>query len=567
MIAYIQKSFRREILFCFVVVALLPLILTSCFLIQLFQVKLAQDYRKQDLEQMETITELLQMQFEDFENAAEQICTDTMVAAALQNSVHPGDDEIYGRLYEATGGMRGAAQFDIYTGEGVCECSTGTVAADTRLPDDWGILRVSKAHPGELIIQSERDYTKTSDILLRAARGIQNEEENTVGYLLISLRAENFEHILGGLYGGQDGICILNRFWENVYSTGTAEKKDIANVLRDVVLAGEEVPENYQDNNVYLSEIGDTGLYSVYLRRTAFTEDTIGEMYQVSIFMALASLLLCVGVAVKLSGNLTKPVSHMKDAMQQVQEGNLMIRIETNRRDELGSLAEHFNTMTVELKDYMEGQVRQQKELDEAHIAMMQAQLNPHFLYNTLDTMKWIAKANGIEELAWMATRLAKILRTAISKEAFISLKEELELVESYAGIQKIRFEDAFSYAAHVPEELLDCIVPKLVLQPIVENAVQHGLANRRDGHVTVTGYRREERLFIEVEDDGCGIPIEIQQDLKSGSFQKRTGHIGFSNVDRIIRLNYGEGYGLKVDTPERGGTRVIIELPVRKGV
>lgn len=566
MIAYIRKSFRRELLCCFVVVALLPLVLTSCFLIQMFQVKLAKDYRKQDLEQAENIERILHLQFMKFEDAAESICTDDVVIAAMQTNAQPGGSEIYSRLYAATEGMREAAQFDIYTREGVCECSTGAVTDDTTLPDYWGILRVAEAHPGELIIQSEKDYTRTSDTLLRAARGIQDEEENVVGYVIISLRAENLEHILEGMYGGQDGICILNRFWENVYSTGIAEKKEIANALREIVLAGEAIPENYQDNNVYISEIGDTGLYSVYLRRAAFTEDTIRAMYRVSMFMALASLLLCVGVAIKLSKSLTRPVSRMKDAMQQVQEGNLMMRIETERQDELGRLAEHFNTMTVELKEYMDRQVRQQKELDEANIAMMQAQLNPHFLYNTLDTMKWMAKANGMPELALMATRLAKILRTAISKEPFISLKEELELVESYAGIQKLRFQDAFSYTVQVPEELLDCIVPKLMIQPIVENAVLHGLADRRDGHVAVTVHSREERLFIEVEDDGCGIPRNILEELKNRSRKKRTGHIGFYNVDTIIRLNYGEAYGLKVDAPEMGGTRVTIEIPVRRG-
>lgn len=565
MIAYIRKSFRRELLFCFVVVALLPLVLTSCFLIQLFQVKLAADYRKQDLEQAESIEKILHTQFTHFEDAAEQICTDDVVILAMQNHAQAEENEIYSRLYAATAGMRDAAQFDIYTGEGVCKCTTGTVTADNSLPDYWGILRVAEAHPGELIIQSEKDYTQASDTLLRAARGIQDEEENTVGFLIISLRAENFEHILEGLYGGQDGICILNRFWENVYSTGIAERNDIANALREIVLAGREVPENYQDNHVYISKIPDTGLYSVYLHRTAFTRDAIHTMYRVSIFMTLASLMLCVVVSVKLSKNLTNPVSRMKDAMQKVQEGNLLMQIEMDRWDEFKSLAKHFNTMTVELREYMDQQVRQQKELDEANIAMMQAQLNPHFLYNTLDTMKWMAKANGIPDLAVMATRLAKILRTAISKEPFISLEEELELVESYAGIQKIRFQDAFCYTAHVPKEFLDCIVPKLMIQPIVENAVLHGLADRRDGHVTVTVHSREERLMIEVEDDGCGIPKDILENLKSKNRKKRTGHIGFCNVDTIIRLNYGEEYGLKVDTPETGGTRVTIEIPIRR--
>lgn len=567
MIAHIRKSFRRELLLCFVAVALLPLILTSCFLIQLFQVKLAADYKKQGLEQAENIENILHTQFTHFEGVAEQICTDDVVVLSMQNQTQSEENEIYSRLYAATTGIRDRAQFDIYTREGECKCTTGIATADTEIPDYWGILRVAEAHPEDLIIQSKKDYTQASDILLQAARGIQDEEENIVGFLIISLRAENFEQILEGLYSGQDGICILNRFWENIYSTGIAEKQDIADALREIALAGQKVPENYQDHHICISEIPDTGLYSVYLHRTALTEDNIRTMYRVSFFMALVSLMLCVVVSVNLSKNLTNPLSRMKDAMQEVQKGNLMIQMKADRQDEFGSLAKHFNTMTVKLKEYMDHQVRQQKELDEANIAMMQAQLNPHFLYNTLDTMKWMAKANGIPELAVMATRLAKILRAAISKDSFISLEEELELVESYAEIQKIRFQDAFCFTVQVPEELLDCILPKLMIQPLVENAVLHGLADRRDGHVTVKVHSVEESLIIEVEDDGCGIPEDVLEELKSRSGRKQTGHIGFRNVDTIIRLNYGEAYGLKVDTPDTGGTRIIIEIPIRRRV
>lgn len=563
---YIQKSFRRELLFCLIVVAILPLILTAGFLIQLFQVKLAADYHKQDLEQAGSIEKAMEEQFRKLEVTAEQICTDEVVIASLLKKSPSGTNALYNRLYEATGGMRDVAQFDVYTRDGACECSTGAGEMDTGLPEYRGILRVAAAHPGELVIQSDRDYTGESDILLRAARAVQDGEDNTVGYLVAGMRAENFEQLLGSLYGSQDGICILNRFWESVYSTGTAEKKDIANVLRNLVLAGQKIPESYQDNSIYISEIGDTGLYSVYLRRAAFTEDIIRAMYRVTIFMTLVSLLLCISVSIKLSGNLTNPVSSMKRAMQQVRAGDLDVRIEMDREDEFGRLAENFNTMTVELKDYMERQVRQQRELDEVNIAMMHAQLNPHFLYNTLDTMKWVAKANGIQELAVMATKLAKILRTSISKEQFITLREELGLVESYVSIQKIRLNNSFSYRTQIPEELLDAVVPKLMIQPIVENALLHGLAEKKDGHITVTADQKGEQLQIEVQDDGCGIRPEIMADLNSRDQKKLAGHIGFCNVDRIIRLNYGEVYGLRADTPEEGGTRVIMVLPAQKG-
>jgi len=206
----------------------------------------------------------------------------------------------------------------------------------------------------------------------------------------------------------------------------------------------------------------------------------------------------------------------------------------------------------------------------------MQAQLNPHFLYNTLDTMKWVAKANHIPEIATMAAGLAKILRTSISKRQFICLREELELVNCYVDIQKIRFNDKFSYSVEMEEGLEDCVIPKLIIQPIVENSVLHGLKESEEGniHVRITG--KTGVLCIEVTDDGCGAPDDLMEAINHRRQEQLVGHIGVSNVDTILRLTYGEEYGIYMeksdgniqttkDGKESGGTRVTLRLPVRR--
>ena len=141
-----------------------------------------------------------------------------------------------------------------------------------------------------------------------------------------------------------------------------------------------------------------------------------------------------------MSNHLSRPIQSLNEAMHEVQNGNLDARVISTRNDEFGQLSGSFNTMASELKAYMEMQVSQQKKLNEVQIAMMQAQLNPHFLYNTLDTMKWVAKANHIQRSPPLAAKLAKILRTSISNAQFITLKEELELVDCYAEIQRSVF-------------------------------------------------------------------------------------------------------------------------------
>ena len=182
-----------------------------------------------------------------------------------------------------------------------------------------------------------------------------------------------------------------------------------------------------------------------------------------------------------------------------------------------------------------------------------------------------------------MAAGLAKILRTSISKRQFIYLKEELELVNCYVDIQKIRFNDKFSYTVDLQEGLEECVIPKLIIQPIVENSVLHGLKESEEGNILVRITEQEAVLCIEVTDDGCGAPEERMDAINHRRQEQLVGHIGVSNVDTIIRLTYGEEYGIHMEsftsnaenptdgqrTEEEGevhGTKVTLRLPVRYG-
>lgn len=561
---FIKKSFKRELLASFLIVALLPLVLCCAFLIQLFKAKLASDYQKQDMEQAATIDQRMTELFGDFENVAEQIGSDVAIQESMAGN--GSRNAVYSRLYEATAGIREMAQFDLYSREGICQYSTGTGTVHTQMPVYWGIMKVAAAHPDELIIRREKEYLGESDILLRAARVIRDAQEDILGYVVVSMREEHFEDVLKGTYSSQDGVCILNSFWETVYSTEAAAREDIGAVLRKRMMDGEDILEPFHNNRIYVSELGETGLISVFLRPEIFTADTTRSMYSVLLIMTAASLLLCVVVAARMSNHLSWPIRVLNRAMQELQGGNLDTRINSRRLDEFGELSDSFNIMAKELKRYMERQVSQQKELNDVQIAMMQAQLNPHFLYNTLDTMKWVAKANYIPEIATLAAKLAKILRTSISRDQMITLQEELELVESYAEIQRIRFNGKFRFEYVLPEELRACIIPKLIVQPIVENSVIHGLAECEEGTIQVAASDRDGILTIEVTDDGCGISTEVLERLNSREREKLAGHIGFYNVDTIIRLHYGEEYGLRVDRPECGGTRVMIAIPLIMG-
>lgn len=561
----ITKSYKRELIVCFAVVALLPMVISSSFLVQILKTTVTRNYEKRVSAQIDTVEDAMVTLFDEYQTVTDEILRHTLITEGIEETDSWQKNRIYTELYEMTEEIRGVAEIQLYDTKGICRYSTGSVKEGESLPLYWGILKVAGAHSDQMIIRNASEYDTSKEALLQVVRSLRNEEDELLGYIVIDMTEEHFEKVLSKSYDASNSIVVLDSFWEEVYSTRTAKEEAVAETLRLRRMSGENLKQADDEISFYISPLAETGLYIVIGRTPIFTAETTATMFSVILMVAFFSLLLCLGLAEKLSSGLTKPLKQLTTAMHEVESGNLEERIEIDRQDELGELSENFNTMARELKEYMELQVRHQQELNDANIAMMQAQLNPHFLYNTLDTIKWVAKANHVPEQVTLASGLAKILRTSISEGKFILFSEELKLVECYADIQRIRFNGNFTFDMEVPMELEDCIVPKLIVQPIVENAIIHGLAGREDGHVFLNAYEKENCLHIEVTDDGCGMEAEIIEQLNTHDRNNLKGHIGFYNVDTIIRLYYGEGYGLHAELLQGGGTRVSIVLPEKR--
>ena len=236
-----------------------------------------------------------------------------------------------------------------------------------------------------------------------------------------------------------------------------------------------------------------------------------------------------------------------------------------DRQDEFGQLADQFNQMVHALSANRQELLTNQQELNQAQIRMLQAQLNPHFLCNTLDTMKWISKINKVPQVAMMATNLADILRFCISADEFVPLYREVEILHRYIEIQKIRLSDDFTFGEDIPEELYDCMVPKMILQPIVENAILHGIDGLSGSTIRVSARVETGLLQITVTDNGRGFPPEMLGQPYGRDEGLAKGHLGLYNVDMILRRNYGEHCGLFLDCGDGGvGAKVTATLPIR---
>lgn len=567
---WIKKSFHRQLLFCFAVVALFPLLLFGVSLIQTMETKINSDYEKRVTEQAEQIDAGVLHLFKNFEETVESINANSKIVGQINEEDSWSKSKIYLQFYREVSGLREYAQVDLYDKTGKCIYTTAQGNAGTDLPVYWGILKAVEESEENLVLRRAEPNDK--DILMYAAGKLLGKENTLEGYIVIGMRAENFEKLLYDNGNSKAEVAFLDTYWRMIFESGNLQTDKI----REELMKGHKLLGVYRAGELLIEPLGNTGLYTVMACPSVFSTEVLNSMYSVLTVMLIISILLCVGVASHVGRNMTRPVERMNTAMRTLQEGDLTVRIASDREDELGQMSRNFNIMANELEQNVQEKIEKQKELNASHIAMMQAQLNPHFLYNTLDTMKWVAKANHIPEIATMAAGLAKILRTSISKRQFICLREELELVNCYVDIQKIRFNDKFSYSVEMEEGLEDCVIPKLIIQPIVENSVLHGLKESEEGniHVRITG--KTGVLCIEVTDDGCGAPDDLMEAINHRRQEQLVGHIGVSNVDTIIRLTYGEEYGIYMeksdgniqttkDGKESEGTRVTLRLPVRR--
>ena len=564
---FIQRSFRRELLVSFLAVSVLPLIVCCVFLIQMFKVKVGRDFEKKDMELAGAVEQQLMTLFDAYHDAAEELCTDPLVAEALKKESFGKKNEVYRSLYGATAACREMAGFHLYNAGGSCLYSTGNRTYGQTLPVYWGILREAHAHPNDLIIRSDLEIG--GDEVLRFARAVTGNSEECSGYFVATRTAEHFAKALSGTYSGQDGICILNGFLETVYSVGTASGETVGDVLRSRFLQGESLTEVWNNNSIYVSKLGNTGLYSVLIRPHVFTSDTTRSMYTVLLFMAAGSFLLSVGVAIGISSFLSKPIHVLHDAMDEVQEGNLDTHVDMERQDEFGELAENFNIMTKRISSYMEERVRREKELNETQIAMMQSQLNPHFLYNTLDSIRWIAviqKNSGIVKMVTALSGLLKNMAKGFNEK--VTLQKELDFLGDYVTIEKVKYVELFDLVVQVDEpELYEALVIKLTLQPLVENAIFNGIEpGGKHGTILIHAYRDGEDFVIRVRDDGVGIPREKMATILNNTEKVKGSSmsgIGLPNVDRRIKLNYGEEYGLTIESQEGEFTEITIKMPL----
>lgn len=304
------------------------------------------------------------------------------------------------------------------------------------------------------------------------------------------------------------------------------------------------------------------------------TKDITG-MERFTLIIAIITSLLAVFFSLLFTNSIVTPIRELRTLMKGVESGDLDLKFEENNyRNEFGELGHSFNHMVSEIKKLINMVYEEQRSKRKAEIDTLQAQIKPHFLYNTLDTIAWMAEDYNAKDIIKLVAALTKVFRIGLNKgKEVIKLKDEIEHINNYLIIQKYRYEDKLNYEINFHDEILDTFILKLITQPIVENAIYHGIKEKRGQGKIIINFRKViDEIIITVEDNGAGISEEKLQNINSmletsNSFYIDSGSgsgYGISNVNTRIKLSYGQNYGLRYYSSFGEWTRVEIRIPFK---
>lgn len=282
-----------------------------------------------------------------------------------------------------------------------------------------------------------------------------------------------------------------------------------------------------------------------------------------------------------LAYSISRPIGQLMSFMSKAESGDLNVRYWGDRSDEIGMLGRSFNTMLAQISRLLTLTELQERQKREAELRSLQAHIKPHFLYNTLDTIHWMARNKGAEDIAEVVQSLSRLFRLGLSKGSdIVPLADELEHVVNYLKIQHVRYSSKLSYSIDANPQLQEFYVLKLLLQPIVENAIYHGIKERRGpGQITIDVKEQTGDLYMTIRDNGVGISPEkltklreklesVGKGLESGKqehslAENASSGYGIMNVQARIRLTYGKEYGLQINSELGTGTTVILRHPI----
>lgn len=563
-------SIQSVIIVSFTAVAVLSMILLSTVLYSVFSTGAEHNAATSSQQLLEQVS----LNLESYVNGMSQISD--LICSSL-GQTHNGNLE---NLLQTTASIRtDIVSMAVYDGQGnVLEAypSGGYDGTFAAAQQDWFQQAVSQP-AGYIYLPPHVDrlYAGKRPWVVSLCRGVQAQDDSSNGnnVVIVNMNFSAIEQLCKKVSLGTRGyIYILDDSGDIIYHP---QQQLIYLGLKEENIPGTlgrspgSYVEEFQGERRILT-IKDMGYTHWKIAGISYVDELVSNRaYLGNLILAIALVVLVFEVlaALFISNRITRPIKQLERQMKRVESGDFDIRVEERGEDEVKRLSRTFNLMIVRIRQLMEQNIQEQQEIRKSELKALQAQINPHFLYNTLDSIVWMNENQRYEGVTIMVNALAKFFRISISKgNDIISVADELEHARSYMTIQQIRYKNKFSYHIEADPAVLAHKTLKLILQPILENAIYHGVANLQEpGIIRVRALLEQGDILFQVIDNGYGIKPEALRDILKREPRNEQSSVGLKNVNERIKLYYGEDYGLNIESELDVGTTVSIRVPANQ--
>lgn len=561
-----KKSYRSRVFVTFFLYSTISLIALGMTISMVFYAALHKNIEEQASANTRQISYRLSTLIQDGEGIIEMLQADHKILDFF-GSADANRMEVMRELYlirSSIGKGMELSVIDAATGSWVStneEHKAANLYTDNM--SDWGIFRMANNEENTVLLTTVKENFLSPDNRIMVARAYR-KNDIIQGYLLLEITRSALSEIISAQINPYNtSLIIANNQMAVIFHSEGTDREGLGKLdsYGDVNLLRE-------DNGVIFSWENFTCIYNEELKLYIMWEIPSNVLSGVLVILvkilllAIFVLLIISGfLSHRIAGSIVLPVQNLTATMAKMKQGDMSVRAEVNREDEFGELANSFNSMADRIEVLMKHVDEEKHSLWIAETRSLNLQMNPHFLYNTLDVIKWEAKMGNVQEVDDIVVKLGRVLRRVMStSKDLVTLAYEMEIVEAFVDIMKFHYDD-LELQEDVEENVKEMIIPKLMVEPIVENAIVHGFANMsKPCRINLTAYVKEQYIMITVTDNGMGMtPQEVDEIL---SFrQTNTHHIGLSNVDRRAKLYGDESCGLTVRSDVGKGTSILLRL------
>lgn len=436
-----------------------------------------------------------------------------------------------------------------------------------RIPYEASLFQKANEAKGKWIVWNEESDSETLQ-MMKVVKDLQTY--TPIGYVRIGLKRSYIQKMSGNINFGNDGsITILDQSLNKI--SGKAEEQFVKKMSQETSSRGNfSYGEGKNECTVVYAHSNITGWNTIGFIPSTYIKKDLEGIRNLTIVLIFFAVIIGISISIAIARSLVSPLEDTADALEQFSQGDFEVRLSENRGDEIGKVNLVFNKAIKDINELMQKVTQGETLNKEMEFKTLQSQMNPHFLYNTLDAINWMAFKEKQTEICNLVTAISNLIRVSISnKQSIITLEQEFDYVKDYLYIQQIRYKDRFETIYDIDDSILNQTVPKLIVQPVVENAVVHGIENTQSKNFLYISVKREdEMIYITVRDTGIGMSeAKIAELLKEPEAVKSNGvevhtNLGLYAVHKRLQFMYGESYGLTIESREGVGTTVTLRIP-----